>query len=336
MNQNKLVSIMIPTYNAQATIKDTLVSILAQTYKNLEIIVVDNASTDNTVSIVRQFDDPRLKIIVNPVNLGAEGNFNKCIELATGDYIALYHADDVYEPTIVEEEVDFMEKYPEAGGVGTMATIIDENNQKIGELNIPKKLFNNSSIYHLKEILSTLLEYGNSFLVCPTAMLRKDIYKNEIQRYRFDLFKSAADGDVWLRVLEKHSIGIIPKKLINYRRSTEHFSYNYHKLRTDKDHGLIVFEYYYDKYKDILNEQDRKNLKFYNFKDNIFRALNHSIQKHPDEAKKLLNSIFDKEIMQRGIKNLKNAKIYMAGFVLYISIYIGLSYITAKVIKRIK
>lgn len=332
---SKLVSIMIPTYNAQTTIKGTLISILAQTYKNLEVVIVDNASTDNTVNVVHQFDDPRLKIIINPVNLGAEGNFNRCIELATGDYIAIYHADDIYEPTIIEEQVAFLEMYPEAGGVGTMAAIIDENGITKGELKIPTELISKAPpLYEIKDILPALLKYGNSFLICPSMMARHDVYKNEIKKWREELFKSAADADVWLRIAEKHKLGIINKKLIRYRHSTSHFSYQYNTLRTIRGDGFLVFDYYVNKYNDILTAQDRENYRFSEKKDEIIRAIHHSLKHEYNNAKLLLKGLLDRDILKLGIKNVRNMKIYFAGIMLTIGLKIGLGYAIAKILKK--
>ena len=83
------VSICIPTYNSATTIGETLNSILSQTYQDLEILVVDNASEDNTVKVAQEFVDPRIRIYENETNLGGEGNFNRCIALAKGEYIAI-------------------------------------------------------------------------------------------------------------------------------------------------------------------------------------------------------------------------------------------------------
>jgi len=332
---SKLVSLMIPTYNAAKTIEQTLDSILQQSYTNLEIVVIDNASSDNTGALLQRYNDPRLKIIINKTNIGAEGNFNKCIDLAKGDYIAIYHADDIYEPTIVEEQVTLLERYPEAGGVGTMATIIDENGAKKGELQVPTELISSKPhLYEIKNILPVLLKYGNSFLICPSMMLRNDVYKNEIKKWREELFKSAADTDVWLRVAEKHKLGIINKKLINYRHSTTHWSFQYNYLRTTRADGFLVFDYYVDKYKTLLTAEDKVNYHFSEKKDEIIRAIHYSLKHEYSNAKLLLKGLLDKDILKLGIKNIRNVKIYFAGIMLMIGLKIGLGYTIAKILKK--
>jgi len=107
-----LVAVCIPAYNSEKTIPATLESVLGQTYKNIKVIVSDNASTDGTAEIVGRFaaSDPRLAIFRHPRNIGGEANFNHCIQLGDGDYTAIFHADDVYSPTMIEEQVSSLEK----------------------------------------------------------------------------------------------------------------------------------------------------------------------------------------------------------------------------------
>lgn len=331
---NKLVSIMIPTYNAAGTIRQTLESILRQSYTNMEIVIVDNASTDNTVEIARQYNDLRLKTIVNETNIGAESNFNKCIELAQGDYIAIYHADDVYETDMVAKEVAFLNTYSEAGAVFTMGNIIDEKNKIIGKLSLPRKLQKDSPIYTLTEILSSLLENGNSFLICPTVMTRRDIYKNQIKKWREELFGSAADMDVWLRILENHPICILNEPLINYRHSTTHWTYNYNKLRTKRDDGLYVYDFYINKYKKLLPANDIANYQFLTKKDDILRAIHHILKYEYNDAKLLLKGLFYRDILKLGMQNTRNMKIYFAGVILVLGLKIGLGYFIAKILKQ--
>ena len=90
-NADPLVSICIPVYNAEETIERTLSSVVGQTYRNIEIIVVDNLSTDRTLEIVREFKDARIRIVENPVHFGCgEDNWNTCFAHTSGKFIALY------------------------------------------------------------------------------------------------------------------------------------------------------------------------------------------------------------------------------------------------------
>lgn len=104
-----LVSINIPIYNNEKTIAETLDSLLNQTYSNISIKIFDNCSTDNSMAILsdyaKQYDN--IEVIQNETNIGGEANFTKCLQNGEGAYTAVFHADDVYCPTIVEEQVHF-------------------------------------------------------------------------------------------------------------------------------------------------------------------------------------------------------------------------------------
>jgi len=138
----KVVNICIPVYNGERFIKETLDSIVAQDYKNKEIIISDNASTDKTPKIIQEYVGKYgIKCYRNEQYLSeGEYNFNRCIGLAKGDLICVYHADDVYKPNIVSKCVELFEKYNNVGAVFTMADIINEKGKVIGGYRLPKEL----------------------------------------------------------------------------------------------------------------------------------------------------------------------------------------------------
>jgi succinoglycan biosynthesis protein ExoO len=105
MSQNPEVSVIIPAYNTAAYIARSIESALGQTLKNIEVIVVDDASTDNTLEVVKSFSDARLRVFVNPKNLGAGGTRNRAIEEAKGNWIAVLDSDDWYAPERLERLV---------------------------------------------------------------------------------------------------------------------------------------------------------------------------------------------------------------------------------------
>lgn len=103
-----LVSIIAPMYNLEPFIDETIESVLAQTYQNFELILVDDSSSDDTVKKVQEFKDPRIRLIVNEKNQGAGRTRNRGIEIATGDYIALLDADDLWYPHKLQTQIEFM------------------------------------------------------------------------------------------------------------------------------------------------------------------------------------------------------------------------------------
>jgi glycosyltransferase involved in cell wall biosynthesis len=236
-----LVSICVPTYNAEMTIVNTLDSILSQTYPNLEVIVVDNSSQDDTYAVVKSFEDSRIRAYRNPENIGAERNWNRCLELARGKYWAIFHADDLYRPKMVEKQVRFLEDNADVGAVFTEAYRINSSGAVIGEYRLPAGLSHND-IHHFEEILVELLK-GPNFFICPSAMVRGEIYKN-LAPFRTDLFGTSADLDMWLRIVRSHPVGILDEKLMCYRISESQGSNLYGKLRTSEADFFKVMDYH--------------------------------------------------------------------------------------------
>ena len=120
------MSIIVPVYNGEQYLRESLDSILAQTYPITEILVMDDASTDGTAAILESYGD-RIRVIRQPQNRGIYANANDGIAMAQGEYIAIYHADDVYLPTMVEQEVEFLERYPDQFKLLNIGTQQPEN-----------------------------------------------------------------------------------------------------------------------------------------------------------------------------------------------------------------
>jgi glycosyltransferase involved in cell wall biosynthesis len=113
---SRLVTVLVPVFNGAQYLRESLDSILHQTYPHLEVIVLDDASTDQTPEVIASYGEA-VRSIRQPENRGIYENANAGIAAAQGEMVAIYHADDVYHPTIVEREVDFLLRYPEVGAV---------------------------------------------------------------------------------------------------------------------------------------------------------------------------------------------------------------------------
>ncbi len=328
LNQNNpLVSICIPTYNSARFLRECLDSIVNQTYQNKEIIVSDNASTDETEKIAKEYVKKyKVKCYKNEKNIGGEANFTRCIELANGKYITIFHSDDLYMPEMVQKQVQVFQDNSSIAAVFTMANHINNFGKIIGEDKIPSEL-RNKRIYHFPEIFISILENSN-FLLCPSAMVKSELYK-ELVPFNEDKFKTSADLDMWLRVLKKYPIAILNEKLMGRRISNAQGSFYSGYLRTEQADFFRVMDCYLaNKLDDIdISRNVLNKYEFLRSIDKIRCAVNCIIQGKEKYAKRLLKKSFSFYIFVGAISSFKKTKFliyWISGLGLLVLICLGL------------
>lgn len=136
MCNTELVSIIMPNYNGEKYVFETINSVIAQTYKNWELLFVDDCSTDNSIEIVNSFGDARIRVLKNDKNSGAAIARNKAIEEANGRWIAFLDSDDLWMPEKLEKQISYMESNKVLFSY-TDYEVIDENNKSVS-LFIPR------------------------------------------------------------------------------------------------------------------------------------------------------------------------------------------------------
>ena len=129
--KNPLVSIVMPVYNGERFLEETINSILNQTFKNFELIIINDGSQDNTLKIIKKHRDDRIVLINNKKNLGSTDSINIGLKIAKGKYIASCNSDDVSHSKRIEVEFNYLEKHPDIFLVGTSAVFIDEAGNEI-------------------------------------------------------------------------------------------------------------------------------------------------------------------------------------------------------------
>ena len=272
---SKLVSICIPTFNSSETIAETLESLVRQTYSNFKIIIFDNHSTDNTLEVVEEFRSKfkHFEIVTSEKNLGAEGNFTRCLQYSDSDYSAIYHADDIYEENIITSQVLALDSHKDLLAVSTHANEINGAGDIIGQRFIPQELDNiDTSIFDFDELLELTLKYGN-IITCPSVMARTEVYSNHIKIWDGVNYKSSADLDVWLRISKLGKFGFINKALINYRVAEVSTSFRMKQFRVLRHDMFLVIDEYFDR------KQRNDLASYYDFlilKDNALRVYNNS------------------------------------------------------------
>ncbi len=329
MNNQPIVCICIPNYNNEKTISETLDSLINQTYKNIIIKIFDNASTDDSIRILREYEAkyPNIQVFQNSINIGGEANFSKCIEGLEGDFGAIYHADDVYDKIMVETQVKYLSSH-DISAVFVRANLIDDNSNDIGEQFFPDELKNKT--YHqfnFKQLFSLILKYDN-FLITPSVMGNVDIYKNKIKSWNGEQFKTSADLDVWLRFSEIKDIGIITDKLISYRMSVASFSYRTKFSRITPRDMFLVIEYHLSKY-DTFNLLDYEYLKI---KDNIQVVNNKLINNIAVNAKEIEINF---SIVKINFTNLRKVKILVYGLLLKTLLFLKLKRMVFSLVNQV-
>ena len=168
-NEQPLVSVCIPVFNGERFILNCIYSVLEQSYTNLELVILDNCSTDSTPDIVKELKDERLRYVKNEVNIGAINNFSKCVEIARGDYFVLLPHDDMLLPECLLNYVNKLED-PKIGLVYSSIRVIDENSDFLwsNANHATDQIFSN------EELIGDIIDH---FLPIQLAMVRTSILK---------------------------------------------------------------------------------------------------------------------------------------------------------------
>lgn len=287
-----LVSVCMPAYNVGPWIGEAIRSVLNQTYRNIEVLVLDNGSSDNTRDVIGSFRDPRLQIYTVPINLGGYQAMNRVVALARGDFIAIYHADDVYEPKIIEREVGFLQENPEAGAVFCLDQHIDQDGRVYGGTSLPLQ-FKGRRLLRFEDVFPHILRNKNDLLRCPTFMVRRQVFE-QVGPFLAERYHAGADLEMWLRLASSFPIGVLDEKLMRYRHGTDRWSNRYNRLRIEPEVYFEIMDLYLDQNgcRKGVSAGDRTEYAFHRADDETFRAVNHVLRSEPDKALALLRAGF--------------------------------------------
>ncbi len=208
----KLVTVAIPTYNREKYLKQSINSVLNQTFKNFELLVVDNHSEDNTQKVVEDIHDGRIRYIRNKKNIGILNNWNKCIDLAKGKYLVILGDDDILLPTFVEESLKVHGKY-NLGFSFTHCNKVDKNGKFLMRwgYEFPPPGFLKGDKY-----LELTVKYGACLTNSTTVMLNKSIFK-KIGKFETKYSTNTFDFNMWIKIADKFNLYFIDKVLAHYR-----------------------------------------------------------------------------------------------------------------------
>ena len=217
-----LVSVCIPAYNNGKYIARTIESVLNQTYRNVEVVVVDDCSKDNTVEIVRGIKDPRVRLICNEKNLGMTGNWNKCIRESKGKYVKLLPGDDFISERCIEKSLKVLKAHKEVSLVIVGSHLVDNDDKIIGKY----AHWSKAGIVKGEKIAKKSVMLNNFFGNPVCALFRREDFD---KTDGFDpMIPYILDFDLWLMLSKMGDVAVIKEKLSAFR------------VRNDSNTGVLT------------------------------------------------------------------------------------------------
>jgi len=202
MTTSLKITVIMPAFNAGKYIAKAINSILSQTLDDLELIVINDGSTDDTFDLIKSFNDPRIILIENETNIGIIQSSNKGLKLARGQYIALMDSDDISMPRRLEKQAYFLDTNHDIAACGSWARIF-------------------GSVFGVAKTLTDSEELAATFVfenmvINSSAMVRRDVLEREKLKYR-DEFPHAHDYDLWARLSLSYKLYNLDEVLVKYR-----------------------------------------------------------------------------------------------------------------------
>lgn len=208
-----LVSIVLTNYNGDKYVKETIDSIFSQTYEAWELIIVDDCSTDGSYQMLKQLEDPRIRIVQTERNGQISAAHNVGNHLAKGKYIACIDNDDAWLPEKLQKQVQYLEEHPEVGACFTLPYIIDSSSNIVKGTAYERLFYveNKPRIEWLHEML-----VAGSHLLNSSSLVRRDALE-DIGDNNLCLIQ-LHDYDIWVRMAAKYELYLIQEQLVYYRR----------------------------------------------------------------------------------------------------------------------
>lgn len=212
------ISVIMSVYNGEKYLQKAIESILIQTYKNFEFLIIDDNSNDSTIDIINSYNDNRIKVISNQANIGLTKSLNIGLELAKGEFIARQDADDISDITRFEKQIEYLNKNEDIAILGTQAKIINEK----GNLIIPPF----SWLRPVKEDEIKWFCMFDSPFIHSSVMMRKEIIWDIFKGYN-SKHRTSQDYELWSRVVYNYKCENLNESLVSFRSHSNSVSSNY-------------------------------------------------------------------------------------------------------------
>lgn len=203
------VSVLVPSYNYASQLRRCIDSVLAQRYDSFELVISDDASTDESDAIIRSYRDPRLVYERQPRNLGMVPNWRRCLELATGEYLLLLGADDCLKPHMLARCAQVLERDPQIAFCHTAAEFFDG----AGKIVSTTGAFKRSYVVAGTELVEGYLKGRR--VVNSASVFRRSCF--EAVGGWSDDYSNCMDLDLWFRMLLRYKVGYVGEILVGFR-----------------------------------------------------------------------------------------------------------------------
>ncbi len=223
-----LVSVILPVYNGERYLRESIESILTQTFRDYELVIVDDGSTDATAALLDTYTDPRIVRLTNPTNIGLIGSLNRALKLVRGTYIARMDADDISLPNRLEQQVEFLDNNPEIGIVGTRLQVIDSFG-KVRE-SVPDKRPISPQVIHWMMFFGCMVTHA-------TMMSRREVL-DALGSYD-PAFEHAEDYELFLRASFITRMANLPEALYQVREHDQRVSAVYSSAQQESSNRAV-------------------------------------------------------------------------------------------------
>ena len=262
-----MFSVIIPLYNKAPYVAKAIESVLGQTYRDFEVIVIDDGSTDQSLEVAKTFENKSITIISQP-NSGVSTARNNGVKIAKYPYICFLDADDWWHPTFLEEMKRLITDFPDAGIYGSGYYIVKHGQERIAPIGVPQG-FERGIIDYCEVYAKTLCMPLTSISV----VIPKHIFDEE-KGFKSQL-KFGEDFDLWIRIALKHKVILVNKPLAYYNQDVDvnNRGVAVHKTYSPVNHFIFNLDYLYD------NEKNNHRLKILLDKLRVYILLKYRMQR---------------------------------------------------------
>jgi len=221
LDKSPLITVVMSVYNAEKYVNQAVESVLHQSFRDFEFIIIDDGSTDASSSLLEGYDDPRIRLYHNPDNMGLARSLNQGLASAKGEYVARMDADDIAVPGRLEKQASFLGRHADVGILGCCCVNMDEEGRHVGSSTMPETDLG----------IRWMSLFGNPF-IHSSVMMRRDMLVNNGLKYD-ESWETAQDYELWTRVMRHTKGANLRDRLVWYRRGS---GVTYRKRKGQLDH----------------------------------------------------------------------------------------------------